>query len=48
MSQMTDSTIQKVTIWWEYTLENERLEPKNGALEDNVPFQLGDFLVPGP
>ena len=27
-----------------YTLENQRLEPKNGGLEDDFPFQLGDFL----
>ena len=22
------------------------MEPKNGGLEDEFPFQLGDFLVP--
>ena len=26
--------------------EDERMEPQNGDLEDEFPFQLGDFEVP--
>ena len=25
----------------------KNMEPKNGGLEDDFPFQLGDFYVPG-
>ena len=28
----------------EYTPENSHLEPKNGGLEDDFPFQSGEFL----
>ena len=28
---------------WSITLENSHVEPKNGGLEDDVPFQLGDL-----
>jgi len=30
----------------ENTLWNINMEPKNGGLEDDFPFQLGDFYVP--
>ena len=29
-----------------YTPWNINMEPKNGGLEDDVPFQTGDFQVP--
>ena len=30
----------------ENTLWNINMEPKNGGLEDDIPFQSGDFYVP--
>ena len=29
-----------------HTPENQRLQPKNGGLEDDFHFQLGDLQVP--
>ena len=36
-------------VWvliWKFTPRKINMEPKNGGLEDDFPFQLGDVWVP--
>ena len=43
--QVNDRQATEVEILFSclYSPENKRFEPQNGGLEDDFPFQLGDF-----
>ena len=38
--------VNTTQLYGDYSPENEWLEPQNGGLEDDFPFQTGDFQVP--
>lgn len=44
LDTLSDAWIERVLV--DYTLENKYVEPKNGGLEDYLPFPLGDFYGP--